>query len=138
MWKDEGLKMACAKNHVNSKSLEKYCALAARCFMFFCLMLETSYAQQTDVTPSVEQKQYESPKPLPGNKKANYPSMSRRLGEQGTVTLSIIVLKDGTVGTVNIHNSSGFDRLDKSAVDAVSTWKFEPAKENGVPLDAKY
>lgn len=62
-----------------------------------------------------------------------YPSLSRRLGEQGRVTLRVLVQADGTPGDIQVATSSGFERLDKAAVDAVRRWRFVPGKRAGAP-----
>lgn len=67
-----------------------------------------------------------------------YPSISRRRGEEGTVVLELLVLKDGSVDDVKIKESSGFPRLDKSAMDAVRRWRYNPAKRGGQAIDYRY
>lgn len=62
------------------------------------------------------------------NPKPVYPSASRRLGEQGKVLLRVYVSADGRAEKVEVKTSSGFQRLDQSAEDAVSRWRFVPAK----------
>ena len=73
-----------------------------------------------------------------GNAKPVYPTMSKRNGEQGTVVLRVMVRHDGTAGTVEVKSSSGFPRLDQSAVDAVKTWRFNPATVDGKAVDEWY
>jgi protein TonB len=66
-----------------------------------------------------------------------YPAMSRRLGEEGVVTLMIYVLPDGRVGDVRVHKSSGFARLDAAAVEAArNKWRFKPATQGGAGVAA--
>ncbi len=48
-----------------------------------------------------------------------YPSLARRRGWQGTVLLSITVKPDGVLEHVRISQSSGYEVLDRSAVDAI-------------------
>jgi protein TonB len=60
-------------------------------------------------------------------------SMSGRMGEHGKVLLEVIVDKSGQVKSALVLNPSPFPRLDKFAQDVVATWKFKPAKRNGVP-----
>lgn len=62
------------------------------------------------------------------NPKPVYPELSRRLGEHGTVILSVYILADGSVGDAVVHWTSRFPRLDNAAVDAVKAWKFIPAR----------
>ena len=57
-----------------------------------------------------------------------YPNLSKRLGERGTVQLYMHLLADGTVGEVRVQRSSGYARLDKSALEASTTLKFTPAR----------
>lgn len=63
-----------------------------------------------------------------------YPIESRRKREQGTVLLSLTLGTDGSVAEISIARSSGFDRLDKAARDAVRRWRWAPVKRNGQPV----
>jgi len=54
--------------------------------------------------------------------------VSRIEGEQGTVILRVHVLTTGLADRVEIHTSSGHDRLDKAARSAVARWRFVPAR----------
>lgn len=58
-----------------------------------------------------------------------YPPLSRKLGEQGQVLLHVFVAADGHAGKVDIRDSSGFERLDRAARDAVQRWRFTPARQ---------
>jgi protein TonB len=64
--------------------------------------------------------------------------MSKRMGEQGTVVLRVLVKSDGTAGTVEVKSSSGFPRLDQSATEAVKSWRFNPATIDGMAVDEWY
>lgn len=57
-----------------------------------------------------------------------YPRASRRAGEQGRVMLRVRVSIDGRVEAVEVERSSGFERLDEAALQAVRRWRFVPAK----------
>lgn len=70
------------------------------------------------------------------NPKPAYPAISRRLGEQGRVTLRVHVAADGSTSEVQLHTSSGSSRLDQSALDTVRRWKFVPAKRGPDPVAA--
>ena len=63
-----------------------------------------------------------------------YPSSDIRMGNQGTVLLSIQVLESGRVGEVRIEKSSGFQRLDDSALREARRWRFRPGTRDGVPV----
>ena len=67
-----------------------------------------------------------------------YPSISRRLREEGVVVLLLLVLPDGSVGEIKIKESSGFERLDKTAIKAVKRWKYIPATRGGTPIEYWY
>lgn len=58
-----------------------------------------------------------------------YPAVSRRLGETGKVLLRVLVSPLGAAERVEIHQSSGYDRLDQAALQAVRRWKFVPARQ---------
>ena len=62
-----------------------------------------------------------------------YPAMSRRLGEQGQVMVRVLIGADGNAQQAQIARSSGFERLDKAALDAVLKWRYVPGKRGGVP-----
>lgn len=67
-----------------------------------------------------------------------YPSISRRLREQGIVELLVLILPDGSVGDIKVKTSSGFERLDKTAVAAVRRWKYLPAMQGNTPIPYWY
>jgi protein TonB len=64
-----------------------------------------------------------------------YPPSSRRAGEEGTVTLAVLVQENGRPGEVKVAKSSGFPKLDEAAVKEVQrNWRFVPGKEDGKPV----
>ncbi|MGH7364926.1 MAG: energy transducer TonB [Candidatus Rokuibacteriota bacterium] len=58
----------------------------------------------------------------------HYPESARREGAEGVVTLRFEVLTSGRVGAVQVQRSTGRRDLDRAAVDAIRTWRFEPAR----------
>ena len=50
--------------------------------------------------------------------------------------LRVLVTEEGRAGEVKLENSSGFDRLDRAALDTVKRWKFLPAKQAGKTIGA--
>lgn len=66
------------------------------------------------------------------NPRPSYPSISRRMGEQGKVLLRVLVDENGLPQQIEIKQSSGFDRLDKAALASVKQWRFVPGKRGGV------
>lgn len=73
-----------------------------------------------------------------GNVAPPYPPSSRRLGEEGRVVLRIFVNTDGSVGEVTLAKSSGFSRLDQSAMQTVKRWKLIPARRGSEPFATWY
>lgn len=63
-----------------------------------------------------------------------YPEIARIRGYEGVVLVIAEILPDGRVGITKIRQSSGYAILDRSAIDAVKPWKFEPAKKSGKPF----
>ncbi len=63
-----------------------------------------------------------------------YPPLARRMGWQGKVLLRLTVEPDGRVGRVEVEKTSGFPLLDRSARNQVRSWRFQPAKQGGVPV----
>lgn len=70
------------------------------------------------------------------NPAPNYPSISRRLGEEGLVLLQVQVTADGTADSVELQTGSGSTRLDEAALEAVKKWRFTPAKRGDQPVSA--
>jgi protein TonB len=62
-----------------------------------------------------------------------YPRLSKRMGEQGTVIVRVFIGLQGTAEQAEIRTSSGYDRLDKAALDTVQRWRYVPGKRHGNP-----
>ncbi|MBP1709988.1 MAG: tonB periplasmic protein [Deltaproteobacteria bacterium] len=67
------------------------------------------------------------------NPPPGYPDIARQQGYEGVVLVGAEILVNGRVGEAVIRKSSGYAVLDQSAIQAVKTWKFEPAKKSGIP-----
>jgi protein TonB len=65
--------------------------------------------------------------------KPDYPSASRRMEEEGTVTLKFLIGVDGKVLQADIEKTSGFTRLDEAARNALSKCQFRPGTVDGKP-----
>lgn len=70
------------------------------------------------------------------NPEPKYPPISRRLGEEGKVLLKVRVTTEGAAATVDLEKTSGFERLDEAARQAVARWRFVPAKRGDEPIEA--
>ena len=64
-----------------------------------------------------------------------YPSRSQRHEEEGTTRLQVRVDALGYPRTLEIRASSGFEKLDQAALNAVRTWCFVPAMSKGDPVE---
>ena len=69
---------------------------------------------------------------------AIYPSISKRIGEWGIVFLRVLITTQGDVGEIEILTSSGYPRLDQSAVEAIKKWKFTPTMKDGKAINEWY
>jgi protein TonB len=68
---------------------------------------------------------------------SEYPDQSRRLGEEGEVIISVLVGADGKVTDGKVEKSSGFERLDKAALDYyMRRGRFLPGTKDGQPIAA--
>lgn len=60
-----------------------------------------------------------------------YPTLSRRLGEEGKVQVRVELDEQGRVDIARVVNGSGFARLDAAALAAVRNWRCQPAQRDG-------
>lgn len=70
-----------------------------------------------------------APKPSRSNRIPEIPRAARSDGIEGLVVLRIVVNKEGRVSQVSVLE--GHPMLAAAAVEAVKTWKYEPARVNG-------
>jgi periplasmic protein TonB len=88
-------------------------------------VVEAPPPQAVRVAPLIEARSCEKPE---------YPSAARRLKETGIVVLQILVGVDGRVISSNVTSSSGYQRLDEAARQALSLCKFKPGTLDGKPV----
>jgi TonB family protein len=99
------------------------------------LQLATNMAHKLDV-PIIAST---GPRPDPAIKNTfpadAYPAAALRAHQQGTVTLSLQILEDGSVNDAQIEHSSGFPILDNAAARyARQHWRFIAGTRNGEPV----
>ena len=70
------------------------------------------------------------------NPAPRYPLIARRNGEQGTVTLKVLVTREGMPASVSVDKTSGSAHLDSAALEAVRSWRFAPARQGTQPVEA--
>lgn len=68
------------------------------------------------------------------NSPPKYPPLAREKGYEGTVYLRAMIERDGRVGNLAIDRSSGYEILDRAAVDSVREWTFLPAQKDKKPV----
>ena len=78
------------------------------------------------VLPSAQAAYLHNPPPA-------YPAISRRLAEQGRVMVRVLIGTDGLPQKAELQAGSGYDRLDRAALDAVMRWRFVPGRRGDVP-----
>ncbi len=66
-----------------------------------------------------------------------YPKESQRRREHGTVVLRVLVDSEGRPSQIRVERSSGFERLDSAARDAVAKFRFRPYEVNGIAQPAQ-
>ncbi|MBO9716941.1 MAG: energy transducer TonB [Pseudoxanthomonas sp.] len=112
-------------------------------------------AEPTPLPPSIEETapaaganaQQEAPSPLPDQSPSpRYPVDAMRRGDTGTVVVQVQVDAQGEPVSVDVLERSGSRDLDRAAVEAVSKWRFAPARDAGgnaiagslsIPIDFK-
>jgi len=80
-------------------------------------------------SPRFDAAYLQNPKPL-------YPLLARRRGIEGKVILQVRVGPEGDALSVQLHQSSGDDSLDKAALETVRRWRFVPARQGNTPVPA--
>jgi TonB family protein len=72
-----------------------------------------------------------------GGKSASYPERARRMNLRGTVLIDLIVDENGQPTDLQVTESAG-PVLDEVVLEAVRTWRFEPAKKDGVRVKVRW
>jgi TonB family protein len=90
--------------------------------------------------PTQEKKRPEEPLILAApdyhkNAPPPYPLVARKRHYQGTVLLEVLVKADGTVGSIRLSRSSGYETLDRAAIKGVEKWLFQPATKGHEAID---
>ena len=66
-----------------------------------------------------------------------YPASALRAGETGTVLVLASIDRNGVPIEVSLDDRSGNREFDRSALQAVRQWRFQPALRDGKPVAAK-
>lgn len=70
------------------------------------------------------------------NPPTRYPRLALERQWEGTVTLRVRVLANGSPGEIKVERSSGHELLDDSTVEQVQNWRFIPARKGDQPVDS--
>jgi protein TonB len=65
-----------------------------------------------------------------------YPDSLKREGVSGVVAVTIVIDETGAVSSTTVAKSSHPD-FERPAMEAVSKWKFKPAKKDGAAVKVK-
>ena len=84
----------------------------------------TGPAQPMIIEPSI---------PTSGLSEPIYPASEIRAEHSGTVLLSLEILPNGRVGEIRLVQSSGYAKLDQSALREARKWRFVPGSRDGIP-----
>lgn len=66
-----------------------------------------------------------------------FPAEARKARLSGTVLLLVQIDEHGRPLSINLRKTSGHAILDTAALRAVRAWRFEPARRDGKPVDAR-
>ena len=69
--------------------------------------------------------------------KPNYTEGAMRRRVEGVVEMSVVVLRDGTVGDDVRITKSLDEELDQQAIIAVKQWRFRPGTKDGEPVNVR-
>jgi len=96
---------------------------------------DTAAAPAPQPPPAAPGVAVQPPQRLPGQAAPRYPPAALRRGETGTVVVSVQVDAEGRPAAVEVSQRSGSFELDRAALEAVSRWRFEPARDaSGQPV----
>ncbi len=77
----------------------------------------------------------DQPVPVSGSTPApRYPQAALRRRESGTVLIRVEVDSSGRTAGLALVQPSGFQELDRAALEAVRSWRFHPAQRDGLPV----
>ena len=65
-----------------------------------------------------------------------YPRLALKRKQQGEAIIHARVNTEGETEQLELVHSSGYRLLDRSAMDAVASWSFRPARQDGNPITA--
>ncbi len=107
--------------------------LISRIFSTLALPILASAYVCASAQPSASIEQIVGPSMNWEKCKPAYPQVSKRLGEAGEVQLKVFIEVTGAPSYAEISKSSGFERLDNAALEALACLRFSAARVSGTP-----
>ncbi len=100
-------------------------------FSIFCLVTMPFVTHATEVSKHLTT--VVEPKPIK-RVAPKYPRNAAMNKREGWARLSYIIEKDGSVSNIIVNETSGSPDFAKASIKAMKSWQFEPAFENGEPI----
>lgn len=66
-----------------------------------------------------------------------YPAAVRAIGIEGSVEVALTILRNGRVGWVSVLHADPPGYFEQAAVAGVRSWRFEPARQDGAPVECR-
>jgi len=71
------------------------------------------------------------------NRPPEYPPLAKQMHQEGVVILMVEVDRRGMPVKVEVKESSGYQLLDKAALEAVRHWRFKPERIGDIAIESK-
>mgnify|MGYP000446618532 CR=1 FL=1 len=95
----------------------------------------STFITNTAVATDLSKHLYTTSDPVPIKRVSpKYPTNAARNKREGWAKLSFVIEKDGSVSNVLVNETSGSRDFAKSAKAAILKWQYQPAFENGEPI----
>lgn len=89
------------------------------------------------VLPPAKDSAFVEASQLADNMPPPYPPHDRALGHEGTVVVLVQIDAGGVVSEAALATPSPFPGLNRAALQAVRSWRFQPAKKAGLPVASR-
>jgi TonB family protein len=98
-------------------------------------ILLTTLTLNTATAVELSKHLYTTTDPVPIERVSpKYPMNAAKNGREGWARLSFVIEKDGSVSNVLVTETSGSRDFAQAAKSAISKWQYQPAFENGEPI----
>jgi protein TonB len=66
-----------------------------------------------------------------------FPASAKRMNHEGTTIITFTIGVDGYPKNITVKESSGFEELDQAAIPCATRWHYNPAMQNGQPVEVQ-